>query len=82
MKRFAFTISICVALGALVPLLAQVPLDKKQGVMAAQSEQVQAKEEQRKTKADLDAVNREEDIADNEYKTAKLSLDTAGSINS
>src|SRR5581483_2719794 len=57
--------------------LAQVPLAEKQGIMAAANEQIQAREELRKAKADLDQVDREEDIADNEYKTAKLSLDTA-----
>jgi hypothetical protein len=57
--------------------LAQVPLAEKQGVMASQNEQVQAKEELRKARADLNAVDHEEDIANNDYKTAKLSLDTA-----
>jgi hypothetical protein len=57
--------------------LAQVPLAEKQGIMASQNEQIQAKEELRKAKADLDQVDREEDIADNELKSAKLSLDTA-----
>ena len=57
--------------------LASVPLTDKQGMLAAQNEQNQAREEARKAKSDLDQVDREEDIADNEYKTAKLGLDTA-----
>ena len=57
--------------------LAQIPLAEKQGVMSAQSDQNQAREELRKASADYDQVDRDLDIASNEYKAAKLSLDTA-----
>jgi hypothetical protein len=57
--------------------LASIPLAEKQGMLAAQNEQNVAKEELRQTKADLDNNEREVDVAVNEYKTAKLSLDTA-----
>ena len=57
--------------------LASVPLAEKQGMMAGQNEQNVANEELRKAKADLTDVDRNLDIANNEYKSAKLALDTA-----
>src|SRR5438270_7684090 len=57
--------------------LAKIPLAEKQEMMAAQTEQNQAKEELRKANADFQDTDRELDIANNDYKSAKLSLDTA-----
>jgi outer membrane protein TolC len=57
--------------------LASIPLADKQGMMAAQNEQNIAHEELRKAKSDLTDVDRELDIANNEYKSAKLGKDTA-----
>lgn len=58
-------------------LLAQIPINEKQGVLNAQQDASVAKEEMRKAEADLVAVNRDLDLADNEYKQTKLALDSA-----
>ncbi len=57
--------------------LAQVPVTEKQGVMAAEGEETQAKEELRTAGAMVDQTDRDLDIAENELKASKLSLDTA-----
>lgn len=57
--------------------LAQIPLAEKQGMLGAQNEQNIAKEELRAAKADLDNNERELDVGSNEYKQAKLALDSA-----
>jgi hypothetical protein len=57
--------------------LAQIPVQEKQGVMGAQTEQNQAKEEYRQAEAMVNQTDRDLDIAENELKSAKLSLDTA-----
>jgi hypothetical protein len=57
--------------------LATIPVDQKQGVMAAQSEQNQAREEYRTADAMVNQTDRDLDVASNDYKTMKLSLDTA-----
>jgi len=58
-------------------VLAQIPTAEKQMVMAAQQEQNVAKDELLKAKADLSQVDRELDIAENEYKASKLGVDSA-----
>jgi|GEM_PF-2523671 len=58
-------------------LLAQIPINEKQGVLNAQNDANVAKEEMRKAESDLISVNRDLDLADNEYKQTKLALDSA-----
>jgi hypothetical protein len=57
--------------------LAQIPVQEKQGVMGAQTEQNQAREEYRTADAMVNQTDRDLDVASNDYKAAKLSLDTA-----
>jgi hypothetical protein len=58
-------------------VLAQIPTSEKGAVMQAQQEQNIAKDEQRKADADLSQVDRELDIAENEFKSSKLAVDSA-----
>jgi hypothetical protein len=58
-------------------VLAQVPLQDKQAMLAAQQERSIAQEELLKAKADAAQGDRERDIADNEHKAAKLGVDSA-----
>jgi hypothetical protein len=57
--------------------LASIPVGEKQGVLGAQTEQNQAREELRSATASYQQTDRDLDIAENEYKSAKLQLDTA-----
>jgi len=57
--------------------LATASVQEKQGVLAAQQEKEVAKTEQAKAEADLKNIENEVDIADNEYKSAKLQLENA-----
>ena len=52
-------------------------MQEKGGVINAQSEQNQAREELRTATAMVDQTDRDLDIAENELKTQKLALDTA-----
>jgi hypothetical protein len=56
--------------------LAAVSVQEKQGIFAAQSERDVAKAELQKANADLKQIENDEDIAANDYKTAKLGLNT------
>lgn len=57
--------------------LASVPVQERQGILAAQNEQNQARAEHQQAEAEVKNVDRELDIAENELKAAKLTLDTA-----
>lgn len=57
--------------------LASASVQEKQGVLAAQQEKEVAKTEQQKSEADLKNVDNELSVAENDYKSAKLQLDTA-----
>lgn len=57
--------------------LAGASVQEKQGVLAAQQEKEVAKTEQSKAEADLRGIETELDLAENEYKTTKLQLDSA-----
>jgi hypothetical protein len=58
-------------------VLAQVPLQEKQAMMAAQQERSIAGEQLLKAKADVAQADRERDIAENEYKASKLTVGSA-----
>ena len=57
--------------------IATASVQEKQGVLAAQQEKEVAKTEQAKSDADLKNVDNELSVAENDYKTQKLALDTA-----
>jgi len=57
--------------------LASASVQEKQGILAADQEKEVAKTEQQKAEADLKNVDNELSIAENDYKSTKLQLDTA-----
>jgi len=57
--------------------LAQIPVQEKQTVIAAQTEQNQAREEYRTADAMVKQTDRDLDVAENDLKTSKLGHDTA-----
>lgn len=57
--------------------IAAASVQEKQGVLAAQQEKEVAKTEQAKSDADLKNIDNELSVAENDYKTQKLALDSA-----
>jgi hypothetical protein len=58
-------------------VLAQVPTEEKQLMMAARQEQNLAGDQLLKAKADAAQADRDREIADNEYKASKLQVESA-----